>query len=425
MIVLLHRLSRIVVAAALLMTSSVWADGLSVSDSFESGGAVPAGWKKGANIPGVTYLYDKANGSDGKRSLSLQKSANRYFPIAQWFRTIEHDGTAIQLKVTTKVKAAKATKAIVEVQYLDGQSNMIGKDWVSYIGQEKPTDRPASHSWKDYTGTASVPAGTQRLVVAFQIYGPGKVWFDELRLRQAGAAPGKPDEGSDVSTAGTPSRETVKPQALQLESGAWTRFVMLKPTASPKPSNGYPLLFVLPGGDGSIDFHPFVRSIQANALGGQCMVVQLIAPPSIVWPTAGSRSRFATTEEAIEGIAKKLMEQGAIDDTHVHALAWSSSGPAVYAALLRDNTALTGAFVAMSVFREKDYGSLSNARGKRIHLLHSPEDRTCPYVMAESAEKALSEAGATVQLVDYDGGHGWHGDVMGNIGNGVRWLWQR
>ena len=42
--------------------------------------------------------------------------------------------------------------------------------------------------------------------------------------------------------------------------------------------------------------------------------------------------------------------------------------------------------------------------------------------MAQQAEKELKAAGATVQLTDYAGGHGWHGDVMTNIRTGMDWL---
>ncbi|MEM9643656.1 MAG: hypothetical protein AAF989_01575 [Planctomycetota bacterium] len=396
------------------------AEGLPLQDSFEKGTTTPDGWRKGAAISGVNYVYDKSNGSAGKRSLSLQKSANRYFPIAQWFRVMDHDGAAMALEMSAKVKAAKVTKAIMEIQFLDGGGQMIGKEWVSYIGAKQANSKPVSHTWKEYSGKADVPAGTRQLVVALQIYGPGKVWFDELQVQRAGeagdanAAPASSEQASDSPP---------KTQSFQLESGAWTRFVMIPPAKqAAKPSGGYPVLFVLPGGDGSVEFHPFVRRFSEDALEGRFVVIQLIAPPQIVWPTRRSKSRFATTEESIVGVLKKLGERGGIDLTQVFALAWSSSGPAVYSALLQDDSPLSGAFIAMSVFRAKDHADLSLAAGKRVHLLHSPEDRTCPYRMAEDAEAQLRAAGAQIELVDYQGGHGWHGDVFANIRAGMDWL---
>ncbi len=178
----------------------------------------------------------------------------------------------------------------------------------------------------------------------------------------------------------------------------------------------------MPGGNGSIEFQPFIESVSETALDGHYLVIELLAPPQVVWPTAGSRSRFATTEAAIEGILEKLSKKIAIDRSKVFALAWSSSDPAVYSSLLKESSPLSGAFIAMSVFKPNHYPSLGNASGKRIYLLHSPADTRCPYPMAQQAEKELKAAGATVQLTDYAGGHGWHGDVMTNIRTGMDWL---
>ncbi len=56
----------------LALASTSVADGLPLTESFETGDAEPDGWRKGANVPGVQYIYDKETASDGKRSLSLQ-----------------------------------------------------------------------------------------------------------------------------------------------------------------------------------------------------------------------------------------------------------------------------------------------------------------------------------------------------------------
>ena len=39
-----------------------------------------------------------------------------------------------------------------------------------------------------------------------------------------------------------------------------------------------------------------------------------------------------------------------------------------------------------------------------------------------SARDSLREAGAKVEFVEYNGGHGWHGDVFGNLRKGIEWL---
>ncbi|MBI4880698.1 MAG: hypothetical protein HY812_13720 [Planctomycetes bacterium] len=44
------------------------------------------------------------------------------------------------------------------------------------------------------------------------------------------------------------------------------------------PREGYGLLLVLPGGDGSIDFHPFVKRIHQHAVPRDFLTVQFVAP---------------------------------------------------------------------------------------------------------------------------------------------------
>ena len=184
-----HELCLLSIVASIALMQPVTAraedqppDALTI-DSFEKGMDAPEGWEQGADVDGVTYSYDQNVGSEGKRSLGLQKSANRYFPIADWSRTFKHESDKPAINVAAKVKANKATKAVIDVQFLDAQGEMLGHEWAAYIGQKKPTDRVATHDWKKYNGAVKIPAGTKEIAIALQIYGPGTVWFDELEAR--------------------------------------------------------------------------------------------------------------------------------------------------------------------------------------------------------------------------------------------------
>jgi hypothetical protein len=42
--------------------------------------------------------------------------------------------------------------------------------------------------------------------------------------------------------------------------------------------------------------------------------------------------------------------------------------------------------------------------------------------MAEQAKKSLTENGGKVHLETYDGGHGWRGNLYGDIRTGMTWL---
>ena len=91
-----------------------------LEDGFEKGTAKPNGWRKGNSVPGVKYVYEKKSGNSGKRCLGFEKSAQRYWPFAQWSRNIKkQDDMKPGLKVVAQVKAEQAMKAIIEIQFLD------------------------------------------------------------------------------------------------------------------------------------------------------------------------------------------------------------------------------------------------------------------------------------------------------------------
>ena len=196
-----------------------------------------------------------------------------------------------------------------------------------------------------------------------------------------------------------------------------------------EPEGGYKLLLVLPGGDGSAEFNPFVKRMWKNALPEGYLVAQLVAvesknPNQIVWPTSKDnepKQKFKT-EAFISAVVSEIKTKHKIDESKVFALAWSSGGPAVYADSLTKDSPLKGAFVAMSVFLPARLPPLAAAKGKRYYLLQSPQDQVTKYFFAKAAKTQLTNAGAIVETKDYEGGHGWHGNVFGNIREGMEWL---
>ncbi|MEN6625026.1 MAG: M56 family metallopeptidase [Candidatus Sumerlaeia bacterium] len=153
---------------------------------FEAGKADPEGWKRGAAVPGVEYIWDRKVAHAGKASLCLKKTENRYFPIAQWTQSIpiEKIGGAKQLKLSGWVRAENACKAILDVSFVDADGKWRHQ-WAAYIGAKKSNDPPANHDWTKYEGVVNVPEGTKEVTVGLQIYGPGTVWFDDVELKTA------------------------------------------------------------------------------------------------------------------------------------------------------------------------------------------------------------------------------------------------
>jgi predicted esterase len=199
---------------------------------------------------------------------------------------------------------------------------------------------------------------------------------------------------------------------------------------TPAPKEGFGLVLVLPGGDGSAEFLPFGKRVQSTALPAGYLAAQLVAPKwddkqEIVWPTANDKKDVPvmkfTTEEFAEAVIDDVTAKYAIDKTRVFTLSWSSSGPAAYPVSLTSKK-VTGSFVAMSVFRPDWFPPLAGAKGHPYYLYHSPDDQTCPFEMAEDAKKKLGENGGIVHLKQYAGGHGWTGDFAKDIKDGIVWL---
>jgi len=219
---------------------------------------------------------------------------------------------------------------------------------------------------------------------------------------------------------------------LRIGDDPMKRYFLIGLSTNPPATAGpYRLLLVLPGGDGGADFTPFVRRIYKNALSERWLIAQLVAPAwddqqkrMVVWPSKAAPYATAkfTTEEFAEAAIEDVKKRARVDTNQVFALAWSSGGPAVYAMAARDNSPLTGAFVAMSVFLRGENAAVSGVKGKSFYLLQSPDDRITRFEHAEKARDALVAAGARVHLQSYAGGHGWRGPVWPMMREGFKWL---
>lgn len=215
-----------------------------------------------------------------------------------------------------------------------------------------------------------------------------------------------------------------------LAAGKQKRYFLIGPRkGTTPPRTGYRLLVVLPGGDGGADALPFVKRIYKNTLDAEWLAAQPVAvswtaAQQVVWPTEKVRVEKMefTTEEFVEAVIADVKKRHRVDPTRIFVLAWSSSGPAAYSLSLEMKKSATGYYISMSVFKPETLPELDRARGNAYFLDHSPEDRVCPFRMAEEAEKRLKEQGGKVNLVTYPGGHGWRGDLYGRLRQGWKWL---
>jgi uncharacterized protein (TIGR03067 family) len=232
-------------------------------------------------------------------------------------------------------------------------------------------------------------------------------------------------DGEEDDVADVPSQD------LRAGKDENKRYFLIGPGKDARrPKEGYRLVVILPGGPGSADFHPFVKRIYKYALPNGYLAAQPVAikwtdEQAIVWPTRKNRvegMKFST-EEFVAAVIKEVAAKHKVNPKRVFTLSWSSSGPAAYAISLSDK-GVTGSFIAMSVFNPRFLPPLEKARGHAYYLYHSPDDRVCPYRMAEQAARDLKEKEAKVKLTTYEGGHGWRGALYQNMRQGIEWLEQ-
>jgi predicted esterase len=313
--------------------------------------------------------------------------------------------------------------------------------------------------WQDSEREFDIPKDAVRAEVRLCMFLDGEAWFDDVRvLGEAVAVRGVPTGGASPAEGGRPAAEPEKPAdpgkpaepgtpedpkpvAGEDEDGLPTadlragkderkRYLLHGPRKGGKePEDGWRLAVVMPGGPGTADFAPFVKNVLRNALSDDYLVAQPVAVKwtegqEVVWPTKGGpvEGMKFTTEEFVDAVVEDVAAGRRLDRSCLFTLSWSSSGPAAYAIGLREKTPFTGSFIAMSVYFPGALPPRENAKGRGFYLYQSPQDDRCRLFHAEKARDELKKNGAAVELRTYEGGHGWHGDIFGDIRRGFDWL---
>ncbi|MEZ6242119.1 MAG: hypothetical protein R3B57_03670 [Phycisphaerales bacterium] len=403
---------------------------------FEDGVRDPDAWTIADPPRGVSIRRDNRITNSGKGSLRLSKSADNFFPPAGATQTLDRNPSWHALEVGADVRAVRATKLVLDVQFSGDAQD--AHEWAAFIGAANPDDPPVTHDWKHYSGIVAVPDWAKKVTIAVQIWGPGTAWVDDVSAVPVdaptpGATPAVPDKEPDANNPGDEApapdaADAPKGESITIAADARKQYVLYTPP-SEAPRNGYKLLIVLPGGDGSAEFSPFVGRVAANALPDAYIVAQAIAPvwsdadDRIVWPTEKlpDENMAFSTERFVLDIIDDVKERHEIDPRNIYILGWSSGGPASYATTLTAGSPIRGALVAMSVFKPEMLPPLNAAAGKAFYILHSPQD-FIPMRFPEDARDRLARAGAKTKLEPYEGGHGWHADPFALIRAGVEWL---
>ncbi len=359
---------------------------------------------------------DTSTFHSGKSSLRFERSSPGFSPIAMMAQGLPFDGRAKLVKVSMWAKCDNVAKFTLTTGFPNG--NGVAREFAIYIGDKDGRGTTVTHDWKQYTGAINIPASARNVVITLEMYGPGKIWVDDVTA-SFGETAEPEDAAADVAD--------VKNEDLKAGNDPLMRYFLIG-GHQPAPEAGYKLLLVLPGGDGGANFNPFIRRIWKNALPPGYLIAQLVAPKwspdqaqQLVWPTRKQRwqgMKFAT-EDFMDKVIEDVKKKNKVEK--VYSLSWSSGGPAAYAASM-SLTSLKGSFVAMSVFRPEQLPPMFNAKGHAYYLLQSPDDTVTAFSFAQLAQKEFLKAGAKTELKSYAGGHGWRGDVFGNLRGGIEWL---
>ncbi|MGE0143440.1 MAG: hypothetical protein AB7I19_10360 [Planctomycetota bacterium] len=209
-----------------------------------------------------------------------------------------------------------------------------------------------------------------------------------------------------------------------------SRYFLIPPRAVETVSESRQLLVVLPGGDGSAEFLPFVENGIAHQVSDDCVVAMLTATKwtddqNTIWASDHSpvKGMGYTTEAFVNAVVETLSKEFSVQPAAVAVLAWSSSGPTIYSMLVDSKAPFTKGYVAMSVWpKHLRKGKLDGARGRRLVLDQSPQDTRTPFHHVRAAHAALAKARATVRVNVYEGGHGWVDMPLPRLRDSIAWL---
>jgi len=169
----------VLVLVPIALASGVEPNRIVGNPGFEEGTTSPDGWQGVQGSDDFVLSWDEHTSHSGKRCVSISRSQSVYWPIAQWSHEIPYDGKSRAIEFGAWIKAERVGKAVLDVQFFNG-SGQWSHRWVAFVGEQEPGSGLATHDWAPYSGAVMIPAGTTRIVVALQDYGPGTVWMDDV-----------------------------------------------------------------------------------------------------------------------------------------------------------------------------------------------------------------------------------------------------
>ena len=149
-------------------------DNVLLFEDFETGARMPQGWSMGGTFPGTRHFWDPGGAHSGRLSVGIARTDTRMRAASTWSRVVPRRRGPIWLHVTVWLKAHKVASGAVEVSFLDEKGNTTFRGNVCHL-------QGATHGWQEYSQSLRIPARTEEVRFALQLWKPGTIWMDDLK----------------------------------------------------------------------------------------------------------------------------------------------------------------------------------------------------------------------------------------------------
>ena len=152
----------------------------------------------------------------------------------------------------------------------------------------------------------------------------------------------------------------------------------------------------------------FWMNFDRSAFKGR-YVIALVVPPlprsrKPLWPLhaeSGEHPR-ATTQALVSATVRDMEAAFPLSKMRRYCIGIGEGGMAALACVLAPGSGFRGAITDNAPFRSADLPPLSNAKGRRIALLHDKSSHSLPEFVRVAAQQTLTKAGAILRASDYD-----------------------
>lgn len=139
-------------------------------------------WKELMPASRADVRMEIVDGGRAGKAISFTKSTSRFFPFSLYDQRLpDPPSTAKKIHFSAWIKAENVAKATLPL-FLDTGPDTGDIKWGAFVGELNEGDSPVTHDWKKYESTFDLPSNLVDVRVGLEMYGPGKVWIDDVEV---------------------------------------------------------------------------------------------------------------------------------------------------------------------------------------------------------------------------------------------------